>query len=86
VISSGDGPITSRWRPTRECLNLAYNGNHQGPPPARTKHSGQLAFANQHPLANREWEWHVSDPRYSDSRQSDELRRYKGPDGVGFWP
>jgi hypothetical protein len=30
----------------------------------------------------------MSDPRYSDSRRNDELRRYggQGSDGGGFWP
>jgi hypothetical protein len=40
------------------------------------------------PAEDREWEWNMSDPRYSDSRRNDELPRYgvQGPDGAGFWP
>jgi hypothetical protein len=53
----------------------------------RWEHSGQLAICLLTPSANREREWNMSDPRYTD--RNDQSRRFgvQGSDGAGkFWP
>jgi hypothetical protein len=75
------------------CSALAWGVGLMGPHAAPAllgfnRRAGALSGGLRGPLANREWEWNMSDPRYSDSRRNDELRRYgvQEPDGAGFWP
>jgi hypothetical protein len=70
------------------CSALAWGVGLMGPHAAPAllgfnRRAGALSAGLRGPLANREWEWNMSDPRYSDSRRNDELRRYgvQGPDG-----
>ena len=53
------------------------------------EHSARLIICLLTPLANREWEWNMSDPRYTDPYRNDQSRRsgVHGSDGAGsFWP